>query len=269
MYSIINLIRYFYKICFKSTEQIIYENIKYLFINNNISLIKHYYNFILYNDNVFLLINNNENLLIACEHGHLKLCQWLYNNKIRLNINIDYKKILYIAIKNDHLSICKWILNTNNTNNTNIDIFGFFYLACLHGKLEISKYIYYNYKNIEITYKNNLIFKKFIYIHKNFEYKIFNKYIEITKWFIKLKPNLYFIEINNNIITKLGIMNQINIIDNKINNISYVESCSICYNKSECITNCNHFFCIKCIKKWYSKNNACPYCRTKIKFVNK
>ena len=98
---------------------------------------------------------------------------------------------------------------------------------------------------------------------------VFNKYIEITKWFIKLKPNLYFIEINNNIITKLGIMNQINIIDNKINNISYVESCSICYNKSECITNCNHFFCIKCIKKWYSKNNACPYCRTKIKFVNK
>tara|TARA_R110002126_G_scaffold285686_1_gene436214 strand:+ start:74 stop:700 length:627 start_codon:yes stop_codon:yes gene_type:complete len=44
--------------------------------------------------------------------------------------------------------------------------------------------------------------------------------------------------------------------------------CSICLEETEesyCkIKNCNHIFHIKCINKWYSSHNSCPYCRSPI-----
>jgi len=47
--------------------------------------------------------------------------------------------------------------------------------------------------------------------------------------------------------------------------------CSICLEKNEepyCnIKSCSHIFHKKCLNKWYSTNNSCPYCRTEI--VNK
>lgn len=39
-------------------------------------------------------------------------------------------------------------------------------------------------------------------------------------------------------------------------------SCAICYNKSNYITECNHDFCIRCLRKWDS--HSCPMCRQRI-----
>lgn len=280
MGSIINLLYYLYtnyiqKNLFKSIEQIVLENSIGLFINGDISIIKHYNDLIFYNELKPSLINNKENFLLACKNGHLELCQWLYHNKKRLNININHNEILYVAIKNGHLSICEWILETNKKKYKNIcHIFWIFYLACLNGALNIAKYLFYNYPDIEITYKNNLIFIKFIYIYTNFEnYEINDRYREITEWFVKLKPDLYFIEMDNDVITKIGILKQIDIIYNNTNNLNIhlnnTELCSICYEKTECVTPCHHFFCIKCIQEWYRKNDTCPYCRNKIYVINK
>lgn len=278
MYFIINLLYNLYNIYFnnyfKSFEQIILENSTTLFINGNISIIKHYNDLIHYKGLGPSLINNKENFIIACKNGHLELCQWLYYNKKRLNIRINHSEILYIAIKNGQLSICEWILETNKKKYKNIwYIFWVFYIACLNGELKIAKYLFYNYPDIEITYKNNLIFRKFIYIYTNFDnYEIYDRYREISEWFVKLKPHLYFIEIDNDMITKIGILKQIDVIykfNNLNNNLNKPELCSICYEKTECFTPCNHFFCIKCIQEWYRKNDTCPYCRDKINFVNK
>ena len=42
------------------------------------------------------------------------------------------------------------------------------------------------------------------------------------------------------------------------------EECSICYEKSNCKTICNHYFCDICIEQWYNKQKNCPICRNLI-----
>lgn len=40
-----------------------------------------------------------------------------------------------------------------------------------------------------------------------------------------------------------------------------------CINEEECITNCNHNFCKKCIHEWFDKKKtSCPTCRCDIKY---
>jgi hypothetical protein len=44
--------------------------------------------------------------------------------------------------------------------------------------------------------------------------------------------------------------------------------CCICYEiigkKNNCITECGHIFCFKCLATSMSRNNSCPCCRTKL-----
>ena len=43
-----------------------------------------------------------------------------------------------------------------------------------------------------------------------------------------------------------------------------IENCSICLTEvSNCITNCNHIFCYKCINKWNNTKEKifCHYCK--------
>ena len=43
-----------------------------------------------------------------------------------------------------------------------------------------------------------------------------------------------------------------------------METCPICFNNKKLIkTTCEHKFCRKCLKKWFSRGNVtCPMCRT-------
>ena len=50
-----------------------------------------------------------------------------------------------------------------------------------------------------------------------------------------------------------------------------MNNCTICFENisfdNNCITNCNHNFCEKCLDEWFKKNkNTCPLCRTKIDY---
>tara|TARA_B100000424_G_C22675262_1_gene370250 strand:- start:13 stop:522 length:510 start_codon:yes stop_codon:yes gene_type:complete len=50
-----------------------------------------------------------------------------------------------------------------------------------------------------------------------------------------------------------------------------MNNCTICFEnisfEDNCITNCNHNFCEKCLDGWFKKNkDTCPLCRTKIEY---
>ena len=62
---------------------------------------------------------------------------------------------------------------------------------------------------------------------------------------------------------KINIINQINDIENKFQNILN-EQCPICLetlSKPILETNCHNIFCGSCIFTWIEKNNTCPLCR--------
>ena len=61
----------------------------------------------------------------------------------------------------------------------------------------------------------------------------------------------------------------LNDIENLSESLSIENECCICLeNKDQLIkTNCDHFFCEKCILEWFGKgNNTCPLCRKEINF---
>ncbi len=46
-------------------------------------------------------------------------------------------------------------------------------------------------------------------------------------------------------------------------------SCIVCFNsineEEMCITNCEHKYCLDCLKKWFDRGNiSCPFCRQDI-----
>lgn len=47
-----------------------------------------------------------------------------------------------------------------------------------------------------------------------------------------------------------------------------MEECVICKknigNQNNCITECNHKYCLKCLLEHLKRNNSCPLCREKI-----
>lgn len=50
-----------------------------------------------------------------------------------------------------------------------------------------------------------------------------------------------------------------------------MNNCTICFEnisfEDNCLTNCNHNFCVKCLDEWFKKNkDTCPLCRAKIKY---
>lgn len=55
----------------------------------------------------------------------------------------------------------------------------------------------------------------------------------------------------------------------KEDNLIPDEECEICYeNMKDCITECNHSFCMRCIKANMVHNTAqCPLCREKVLIV--
>jgi hypothetical protein len=73
---------------------------------------------------------------------------------------------------------------------------------------------------------------------------------------------------NNNMLLEIK-QNLDKIFSNEINTKN-VEECCICFDnidktKNNCITECGHTFCFKCLAtSLVNNNNSCPYCRTKI-----
>ena len=54
------------------------------------------------------------------------------------------------------------------------------------------------------------------------------------------------------------------------NNI--LKECPICFDKinreNECVTNCHHIFCKRCLDNWFDKGKiSCPNCRENIRYI--
>ena len=50
----------------------------------------------------------------------------------------------------------------------------------------------------------------------------------------------------------------------KIEKLPISDTCSICYQNSNFVTNCNHNYEFTNLMKWYIKKKNCPLCKTEI-----
>jgi hypothetical protein len=59
--------------------------------------------------------------LIACEHGQLEVCQWLYSFRRKDMKDYEDKRAFVIACSNGHVSITQWLLEMYDINNFNFE----------------------------------------------------------------------------------------------------------------------------------------------------
>jgi len=192
-------------------------------------------NNILYNDSLYKnFINNNkiENL-----------------NKL-YNINdVNKHNIFYFACIDDLLDIVMHLLVINNIN---IDGDNEFHLASMNNKINIVKFLFnkypdlLNFINLLNNNNNNCIL-----------YTLNNNNLDIIKYIFLIKNNdIINIIWNNNIYLLKKI------------SLTYYEECIICYEKSNVITNCNHYYCNVCITKLLLDKDLCVLCNRKFNIIN-
>ena len=130
-----------------------------------------------------------------------------------------------------------------------------FRLACSRNHLDFVKWIY-SLGDVNIKANRNQAFKLVCE----------NNYTALAMWLQEKNPEEYHIVIENDQITQWNIIKVI-----IVNNSKYVDSidtCPICYvNECQIITDCNHQYCMSCIKSYMEKkcdslnDVTCPMCR--------
>ena len=89
---------------------------------------------------------------------------------------------------------------------------------------------------------------------------------------IKSKINIHTIRNNNKRIEHFNTLykkveHELQIIDDRFNNMLSTQKCNICMNKMSKVVmepNCQNLFCGECLLKWLPKNNTCPLCRHEV-----
>jgi hypothetical protein len=169
------------------------------------------------------------------------------DNIDKINFLLNIKPDLDIQKGFDYA--CKYLLS-NIDETDKYYSYSFVVNYCANDNKEIIKYLLEN--NPELNIQPYL---DFAYI---------NKKLSIIDFLLKYNKgpnsNLLLKFIIDNKITKTEIIDCLyvsGIINKNAENI-----CSICLDKSANIqTNCNHYYCYKCINNWYYKNKTCPTCR--------
>ena len=240
-----------------------------------------------------------EEWIELCKSGNYQLIRWILNNQNIIHINIwqgfkkalSYGKLDIVQLLLEYQTNLLSILISNNIVFENIISYGKFnileWLDEQNININLDKYITINtiytichkqyintlkwiVKKKDITtiirYNNDMIFK---HMCEFYNIIIIRYLIDIYNFYsfkmdgdnviplIKDTPEYYF---ENKEFDKLLDLY-------KIKNVkTYKENCSVCYNISEIKTQCNHYYCINCILKWYIyKSKSCPYCRSTIK----
>jgi hypothetical protein len=197
----------------------------FLYIGDNID-------FYSSNENIYDLTDEKDIINFCASKGYVFLLKkYLYylmtkNPSTYIKLNDAF----FIAIKNKNVEVVKLLHNISPDLLNNIDDKIFNYIIDLNGYTitrNIDLYLYLAHYSSEIE--------------------------EIIKIHIRRYHVLNYEEIINNLETVSFDNNDI-------------KECPICYDKkSELMTQCNHQFCIDCIKTWWNTKrdfiHKCPYCK--------
>ncbi len=198
----------------------------------------------------------------TCNHGHLEVAQWLqfirpvYVSDLSFN---QYYRILKNISNDGNIEMLKWLFEKDSDLKEEFmeDIESIFENACEYKNLDYAKWLYSIKPDMDITMNNHLIFKT---LCKNFYSYQRVLSLEMIKWIISMKEDLYSLELVN-VDEKIIMKPIINIVEQKIE----VEKCYICQDvDSTIMTACKHQYCATCIETWLERSNRCPYCRKRI-----
>jgi len=178
----------------------------------------------------------------ACISGNIDFAKWLLSIKPSINIRKFEEYAFRYSIKNKHWDIAKWLLSLKRKINIQAQSNQAFRLTCEYGNLEFAKFLLNLDNKINISASN----------HYACTMACQNGHKDVAVWLSQLRPDLYYVRVENSIIREFRIIKDDNI-------------CKICEDKiANITTHCNHKFCSDCLNNWYQINKTCPYCRTEI-----
>ena len=231
--------------------------------------------------------DNEQILFIACQNNCVELIEWILFIDHKININISKELPFCIACENNSIDVAKYINNISNVNENNIE-FDLISTVCEEGyfkllttlydffskflnKLDYSSqyrlfYTACDYENLHIAetlYKMNPSIPIYLNKHTIFWGAYIINNLPVLNLLIKLCPTRYYIDIIDGEVMACEILSDL-VVNNKINKEHFdnVDSCYICYEKSDLYTSCKHFYCNNCLSRHYLHNDIkCPYCR--------
>jgi hypothetical protein len=204
----------------------------------------------------------NKALERTCENGHLEVAQWLHLIRPVYVADLSfyqYYEIFKNACIYGNIEIVKWLFEKDSELKEEFmeDIESIFENVCKQYNLNCAKWLYSMKPDMDITMNNHSIFRS---LCKTFYWKQREESLEIIKWIISMKEDLYSFKMvvrDKQIILKPII----NTIKQKIE----VKKCYVCQDvDSTIMTVCKHQYCETCIETWLERSNRCPYCRTRI-----
>lgn len=186
---------------------------------------------------------------IACENHNLIMADYTYYPYLNINTN----SIIDIIIESDS---CDLLLFMSSKLPFFFDFFDSVRLyeifeVCCYNNINTAMCIYALCTHIPI----------YLYNHKLFIEACRSNNISICNLLTGIRPDLYYLYIEDEDVVQFEIKNNIQINNKK--NVSTKEKCFICLeNTANVCTLCKHFYCIDCLETHYIKNNIkCPYCR--------
>ena len=118
---------------------------------------------------------NEEAFLLACQHGHLAVAQWLYKLKPDLDISIEDEWAFCCACENGHLAVAQWLLEVK----PDIDIC----CSIWTNRCTSIEYITDTWTDNHWSDLNN---------DTAFNKACQNGHIAVVKWLLQIKPDLDF-----------------------------------------------------------------------------
>lgn len=255
---------------------------------------------------------NSDVLYEMCENGYYDIIKWLYennyliidkydnkhNNKYNNKYNDKYNinEIFLKSCLGGNLNLVKWLYDITQNIKLINNYDTAFINACKSGSLDVVQFIYYasNTPNIKLDISANN--------DEAFIYACSKNYVDIVDWISKISNrytytlnddndeiitfrtnNHYLIALNNvdknyeYAIKVLEIKKNISILYNDINVDLDTNKCYICIDNYENIIKleCKHYFCLKCLLNWFTKNKEyykritkCALCRKIFSFKN-
>lgn len=187
----------------------------------------------------------------TCMRNEMAVAKCLYRYKTTFlsRSGTKLKIINRLCVESDHIGMIEWLVSITSS----VELKDLFYTSCQNPtSLEIAKYIY-RVSSINILDQNHFLF----------QCAVRDQFVLLAQWIVSLRPDVYSIVIHKNKIVSSHIAKCYKLIYCcGTTYVSHTETCSICYEPANIISNCQHLFCDVCIYNW--SQTSCPYCRQKV-----